>query len=136
MKKQIIFGIILTILAYVLSIVSEVTQDSAIIASYISGGLELILYLTAIPIIYFAGEKFRTQKNNGNPGLRLASWIMYSVAIPHALLFFRWGIIAAGNNRIPNGQIPVNSAIFFIAAMLMLADTWSLEKNEENKRKN
>jgi|TARA_B100002003_G_scaffold245418_1_gene273203 hypothetical protein len=128
MKKQIIFGIILAVSAYILSIISEATQDSAVITSYVTGGFELIFYLIAIPLIFYAGKKIR-KTNTGNPGLRLVSWIMYGVAIPHALLFFNWGLIAAGNNRIPNGQIPVNSVLFFVAAMLMIADAWNSYKN-------
>ncbi len=131
MDKRIILGILLTVLAYALSIASEATQDSAVIASYVTGGFELIFYLVAVPLVYYAGKRIRKDsKNIGNSGLRLASWIMYGVAIPHALLFFNWGLIAAGNNRIPNGQIPVNSAIFFVAAMLMIADTWNSYKNQ------
>ena len=52
------------------------------------------------------------------------------IIVPHALIFFNWGIIAAGNNRIPNGQIPVNSVLFFVAAMLMVADAWNSYKNK------
>ena len=52
------------------------------------------------------------------------------IIVPHALLFFNWGIIAAGNNRIPNGQITVNSVLFFVAAMLMVADAWNSYKNK------
>lgn len=130
MRKRILSGLILAILGYALSIVSEATQDTAVIVSYIAGGFELIFYLISIPLVYSAGKKIRKEtKNAGNPGLRLASWIMYGVAIPHALLFFNWGLIASGNNRIPNGQIPVNSTIFFVAAMLMIADVWNSYKN-------
>ena len=45
MKKRIISGLILAILGYVLSIVSEATQDTAVIASYVTGGFELIFQL-------------------------------------------------------------------------------------------
>ena len=129
MKKGIVIGLILAVLGYVLSIASEATQDSAVITSYVTGGFELIFYLISIPLIYHTGKKIRKEsKKEGNPGLRLVSWIMYGVAIPHALLFFNWGLIAAGNNRIPNGQIPENSVIFFIAAMLMVADAWNSYK--------
>jgi hypothetical protein len=129
--KNIIFVIVFAILAYILSIVSEATQDSALICSYIAGGIELILYLIALPLASYTGKKIRENSTGkGNPGLRLVSWIMYGVAIPHALLFFNWGLIASGNNRIPNGQIPVNSVIFFVAAMLMIADAWNSYKNK------
>ncbi len=126
MKKTVIAGAMLAILGYVLSIVSEATQDSALMVSYVTGGLELLLYLISVPLVHRAGKKTRRESNAaGSPGLRLAGWIMYGVAIPHALLFFNWGLVAAGNNRVPSGQIAVNSAVFFVAAMLMIADAWS-----------
>lgn len=112
--------------AYFLSIASEATQDTAVLASYIAGGLELLLFLMAVPLANSAGKRLRRDSQTvGSTGIRLVSWIMYGVAIPHALLFFQWGLIAGGNNRIPDGQIPVNAAIFFVASMLMVADAWS-----------
>ena len=52
MKKRIIFGVVLVIAAYVLSIVSEATQDSAVITSYVTGGIELIFYLIGFKSYY------------------------------------------------------------------------------------
>ena len=57
MKKRIIPGIILAILALALSIVSEATQDFALMTSYITGALELLFHLIFIPLVYYAGEK-------------------------------------------------------------------------------
>ena len=128
-RSRIIIAIILAIAGYFLSIVSEATQDIVVIASYIAGGTELVFFLVSIPLAYFAGKRIRTiTQNQGSSGIRLVSWIMYGVAIPHALLFFRWGLIAGGNNRIPNGQIPMNATVFFVAAMLMIADAWNSYK--------
>jgi hypothetical protein len=67
----------------------------------------------------------------GIPGLRFVSWIMYGAAIVHFMLFFQWGLIAAGNNRLPDGQITIDAAIFFIASMLMIADAWNSCKSKD-----
>ncbi|MCB0637842.1 MAG: hypothetical protein KDC54_14540, partial [Lewinella sp.] len=74
--------------------------------------------------------RIRQQKQLvGSPGLRLAGWTLFIIAIPHALLFFNWGLIAGGENRIPNGQIPMNSLVFLGAAVLMLTDAWNCHKS-------
>lgn len=125
-RSRIIIAVILAVAGYFFSIASEATQDTVVIASYLAGGFELVFFLISVPLAYFAGKRIRKiTKNHGSSGIRLASWIMYGVAIPHALLFFRWGIISGGNNRIPNGQIPMNATVFFVAAMLMIADAWN-----------
>jgi hypothetical protein len=134
LRSRIYIAIIFTIAGYFLSVVSEATQDTVVIASYIAGGFELVFFLISTPLAYFAGKKIRAiTQNQGSPGIRLVSWIMYGVAIPHALLFFRWGLIAGGNNRIPNGQIPMNATVFFVAAMLMIADAWNSYKTQAPK---
>jgi hypothetical protein len=133
-RSRIYIAIIFAIAGYFLSVVSEATQDTVVIASYIAGGFELVFFLISTPLAYFAGKKIRAiTQNQGSPGIRLVSWIMYGVAIPHALLFFRWGLIAGGNNRIPNGQIPMNATVFFVAAMLMIADAWNSYKTQTPK---
>ena len=53
---------------------------------------------------------------------------MYGVAMVHWMLLFRWDLISAGNNRIPDGQINIDAAIFFIAAMLIIAEVWNTSK--------
>jgi hypothetical protein len=50
---------------------------------------------------------------------------MYGAAMVHYMLFFRWDLIAAGNSRLPDGQITIDAAIFFIASMLMIAEVWT-----------
>ena len=67
----------------------------------------------------------------GIPGLRYIGWIMYSVAMVHWMLLFRWDLISAGNIRIPDGQINIDAAIFFIASMLMIAEAWNTSKAKE-----
>ena len=124
-----IIGIILVIIAYTLALVSEATQDTVVSASYIAGGLEAILYIVALPLIYFAGRSARKALDTpGDPGLRLASWIIYGVSQANAVLFFRWGLIAGGDNREPDSQITANSIALFITTMLMVADTYKSYK--------
>ena len=65
------------------------------------------------PALWYYGGKWR-----------LASWIIYGVSLAHAVLFFRWGLIAGGDNRVPDSQITSNSIALFIATMLMVADTY------------
>ncbi len=65
------------------------------------------------------------------PGLRYVSWIMYGAAMVYFMLFFRWDLIAAGNNRLPDGQINIDAAIFFIASMLMIAEVWTTSKRKD-----
>lgn len=128
-EKRIILSVVFAVVGYFLSTVSEATQDVLVITSYVTGGVELVCFLIAVPLAFSAGKIIRKElSTNGIPGIRFVSWIMYGVAIPHALLFFNWGLIAAGNNRIPNGQIPVNAAIFFIASMFMIAEVWNTTK--------
>ena len=62
MKERIISGLILAILGYVLSIASEATQDTAVIASYVTGGFELIFYLISIPLVYSAEKKYERKQ--------------------------------------------------------------------------
>lgn len=124
-RPGMVIGIILAIIAYGLALVSEATQDTIVMASYIDGGIEAILYIVALPLVYFAGKSARNALGTpGDPGLRLASWCIYGVSLTHATLFFRWGLIAGGDNRVPDSQITANSMALFLACMLMVADTY------------
>ena len=126
MKERLIVSLVLAIVGYFLGIVAESTHgaDSAIyIASCL---LKILCYIIAVPLAHSAGKIIRTELNIiGIPGLRLVSWIMYGVAIIHFMLFTIWGSIAAGNSRLPDGQITIDSAIFFISSMLMIAEAWN-----------
>ena len=62
---------------------------------------------------------------------RFAGWTMYGVAITHFMLFFQWDLIAAGNSRLPDGQITIDATIFFIASMFMIAEAWNSYKSKE-----
>ena len=56
---------------------------------------------------------------------------MYGVAITHFMLFFQWDLIAAGNSRLPDGQITIDATIFFIASMFMIAEAWNSYKSKD-----
>jgi hypothetical protein len=53
---------------------------------------------------------------------------MYGVAIGHFITFFIW---TADGSRLPDGQITIDSAIFFIASMLMIAESWNSYKSKD-----
>ncbi len=56
---------------------------------------------------------------------------MYGVAIIHFMTFFIW---TAGGSRLPDGQITIDAAIFFIASMLMIAEAWNSYKSKNCAR--
>jgi len=91
-----------------------------------------LFFLIAVPLAHSAGKNVRKKLNIiGIPGLRLVSWVMYGVGIIHFTLFFNWGLIAAGNTRLPDGQITIDAAILFIASMLMIAEAWNSYKSKD-----
>ena len=120
-----IIGIVFGLLGFLLAVMSEVTQDGPVIMSFIAGGAEYIIFIITMPIVYLAGKSARRNKEvYGDEGLRIASWCIYGVCIAYALLFFQWGIISGGDNRVPTGQITINGALLLVATMLMIADTY------------
>jgi hypothetical protein len=123
MKERLIVSLVLAIVGYFLGIVAESTHgaDSAIyIASCL---LKILCYIIAVPLAHSAGKIIRTELNIiGIPGLRVVSWIMYGVALIHFMTFFIW---TADGSRLPDGQITIDSAIFFISSMLMIAEAWN-----------
>jgi len=75
-----------------------------------------------------AGKNIRKESNIiGIPGLRFVGWITYGVAIAHFISFF---IQTADGSRLPDGQITIDSAIFFLASMLMIAEAWNSDKSK------
>ena len=131
MPKKLILGIVLAIAGYFLGIVAEATRDSGLPIYMISCLSKIFFFLIAVPLAHSAGKKIREGMNIiGIPGLRFVSWIMYGVAIVHFMLFFQWGLVAAGNSRIPDGQIALDAAIFFIASMFMIAESWNSYKSK------
>jgi hypothetical protein len=128
-KKRIYLSLVLAVAAYFLGIVAEANKatDSPIyMASCFS---KIIFYLIAVPLAHNAGKIMRKELNIiGIPGLRLVGWIMYGVAIIHFMTFFQW---TADGSRLPDGQITIDSAIFFIASMTMIAESWNSYKSKD-----
>ena len=131
-KKRIYLSLVLAVAAYFLGIVAEANHDTES-AIYMASCLSKILfYLIAVPLAHNAGKIIRQESNIiGIPGLRFAGWIMYGVAIGHFITFF---IQTADGSRLPDGQIMVDTAIFFIASMLMIAEAWNSHKSIEYTR--
>jgi nicotinamide riboside transporter PnuC len=132
MDKKIILSLALAIVGYFLGIVADANHNTEL-AIYPAACLTKILFfLIAVPLANSAGNNIRKESNaTGIPGLRFMSWIMYGVAITHWILFFQWPLIASGNSQLPDGQITVDSAIFFIASMLMIAEAWNSYKSKD-----
>jgi len=131
-KKIIILSLVFAIAGYFLGVIAEATRDSGLAIYYISCGLKIVCFLIAVLLAHNTGKTIRKKLNIiGIPGLRYVSRIMYGVAMVHFMLFFRWDLIAAGNNRLPDGQINIDAAIFFIASMLMIAEVWTTSKRKD-----
>ena len=128
-KKRIYLSLALAVAAYFLGLVAEANNetDSAIyMASCFS---KIIFYLIAVPLAHNAGKIIREESNSiGIPGLRFVGWIMYGVALIHFMTFFIW---TSDGSRLPDGQITIDSAVFFIASMLMIAEAWNSHKSKE-----
>ena len=129
-KKRIYLSLVLAVAAYFLGLVAEANHetDSAIyMASCFS---KIIFYLIAVPLAHNAGKIIRQESNIiGIPGLRFVGWIMYGVALLHFMTFFIW---TADGTRLPDGQITIDSAMFFIASMLMIAESWNSYKIKDS----
>jgi nicotinamide riboside transporter PnuC len=131
MVTKLILSLVLAIAGYFLGIVAEATRDSGLAIYKASCLSKIFLFLIAVPLAYSAGKKIREEKNIiGIPGLRFVSWIMYGVALVHFALFFRWDLVSAGNSRLPDGQIALDAAIFFISSMFMIAESWNSYKSK------
>ena len=132
MVARLILSLVLAIAAYFLGIVAEATRDSGL-AIYMASCLsKIFFFLIAVPLAHSAGKKIREETNTiGIPGLRFVSWIMYGVALGHFALFFRWDLVAAGNTRMPDGQIALDATVFFISSMLMIAESWNSYKSKD-----
>jgi hypothetical protein len=117
-KKRIYLSLVLAVAAYYLGIVAEANHDTES-AVYMASCLSKILfYLIAVPLAHNAGKIIREESNIiGIPGLRFVGWIMYGVAIGHFITFF---IQTADGSRLPDGQIMVDTAMFFIVWKLTL----------------
>jgi len=128
-KLKIILSLILAIVAYFLGIVAEASHGTDSLINMASCFIKILLYLIAVPLAHSASKTIRKEINViGIPGLRLASWIMYGVAIIHFMTFFIW---TGDGSRLPDGQITIDSAIFFIASMFMIAEAWNSYKSKD-----
>jgi len=128
-KKRIYLSLVLAVAAYFLGIVAEATHGSDSAINMASCFSKIIFYLIAVPLAHSAGKIIRNELNIiGIPGLRIVSWITYGVAIIHFITFFIW---TADGSRLPDGQITIDSAMFFIASMLMIAEAWNSQKSKE-----
>ena len=127
-KIRIILSSVLAIVGYVLGIIAEANHDTESAIYMASCFLKVLCFLIAVPLAHSAGKIIRKKLNIiGIPGLRFASWIMYIVAIIHFISFFIW---TAGGSRLPDGQITIDAAIFFIASMFMIAEAWNSYKSK------
>jgi disulfide bond formation protein DsbB len=128
-KLKIILSLVLAIVAYFLGIVAEASHGTDSPINMASCFIKILLYLIAVPLAHSASKTIRKEINViGIPGLRLVSWIMYGVAIIHFMTFFIW---TADGSRLPDGQITIDSAIFFIASMFMIAEAWNSYKSKD-----
>ena len=125
-KIRIIISLVLAVVGYLLGIVADATHTppGAETAIYMASCfLKVICFLIAVPLAHSASKIIRKELNIiGIPGLRLAGWTMYVVAIIHFMTFFIWTV---GGSRLPDGQITIDAAIFFIASMFMIAEAWN-----------
>ena len=136
MNKKIIFKLILSlalaIVAYFLGIVADANHNTDLVIYPAACLSKIFFFSIAVPLAYSAGKNIRKESNTtGIPGLRFMSWIMYGVALTHFSLFFMWPLVAAGNSQLPDGQITIDAAMFFIASMLMIAEAWNSYKSKD-----
>jgi hypothetical protein len=131
-KIRITLSLVLAVVGYLLGIIAEATHEppGAESAIYMASCfLKVLCFLIAVPLAHSASKIIRKELNIiGIPGLRLAGWIMYVVAIIHFISFFIW---TAGGSRLPDGQITIDAAIFFIASMFMIAEAWNSYKSKD-----
>jgi len=128
-KKRIYLSLVLAVAAYFLGLVAEATHETVSAINMASCFSKIIFYLIAVPLAHNAGKIIRQESNIiGIPGLRFVGWIMYGVALTHFITFFIW---TADGSQLPDGQITIDSALFFIASMLMIAEAWNSHKSKE-----
>jgi peptidoglycan/LPS O-acetylase OafA/YrhL len=128
-KLKIISSLVLAITGYFLGILAEATHDTGLPIYMASCLLKIFLYLIAVPLAHSAGKNIRKESNIiGIPGLRFVGWITYGVAIAHFISFF---IQTADGSQLPDGQITIDSAMFFLASMLMIAEAWNSYKSKD-----
>jgi len=121
----------LAVAAYFLGIVADANHNTDSVIYPAACFSKIFLFLAAIPLANSAGKSIRKQLGStGIPGLRFMSWIMYGVSLAHFSLFFMRPMVASGNSELPDGQITIDAAMFFIASMLMIAEAWNSYKSK------
>ena len=129
-KNKIYLSTALAVAGYFLGIVADATRDTGLVIYPVSCFGKIILFFTAFPLANSAGKIIRKELNIiGIPGLRFAGKIIFGVAILHFMLFFRWDLFTPGSYLLPDGQISLDAAMFFIASMLMIAESWNSYKS-------
>ena len=127
-KKRIFLSLVLAIAGYFLGLVAEATHGADSVINMASCFIKILCYIIAVPLVHSAGKIIRKESNIvGIPGLRSIAWIMYGVAIVHFMTFFIW---ATDGSRLPDGQITIDSAMFFIASTFMIAESWNSYKSK------
>ena len=132
MNKKLILSLVLAIVAYFLGIVADANHNTDLLIYPAACLSKIFFFLIAVPLANSAGKSIRKESNTaGIPGLRFMSWIIYGVSLAHFSLFFMWPLVASGNSQIPDGQITIDTAMFFIASMLMIAEAWNSYKSKD-----
>ena len=131
-KNRIYLSTALAVAGYFLGIIADATRETDLAIYYVSCLGKILLFLTAFQLANSAGKIIRKELNiSGVPGLRYAGKIMFGVALAHFILFMFWYIIPPGTSILPDGQISIDASMFFIASMLMIAESWNCYKGKE-----
>jgi len=126
-KIRIFVSVVLAIVGYFLGLIAEANHGADTPIFMASCFIKILCYIIAVPLAHSAGKIIRKKSNiTGIPGLRFVGWITFGVAIVHFMTFFNW---TADGSRLPDGQITIDSAMFFIASMLMIAEAWNSYKS-------
>ncbi|MFX1367205.1 MAG: hypothetical protein ACFFAY_01210 [Promethearchaeota archaeon] len=128
-RIRIFAGVVFAIAGYLLGLIAEATHGTDSAINMASCFIKIVCYVIAVALAHSAGKIIRKESNiTGIPGLRFAGWITFGVAIAHFMTFFIW---TADGSRLPDGQITIDSAMFFIASMFMIADAWNSYKSKD-----
>ncbi len=128
-KIRIFASIVLAIVGYFLGLIAEATHGADSLINMASCFIKIVCYVIAFLLANSASKIIREELNiTGNPGLRFVGWITFGVAIVHFMSFFIW---TSDGSRLPDGQITIDSAMFFIAVMLMIAEAWNSHKSKD-----
>jgi peptidoglycan/LPS O-acetylase OafA/YrhL len=128
-ETRIFASVVLAIAGYLLGIIAEATHGTDSAINMASCFIKILCYVIAVLLAHSAGKIIRKESNlPGIPGLRFVGWITFGVALAHFMTFFIW---TADGSRLPDGQITIDSAMFFVASMFMIADAWNSYKSKD-----